>query len=184
MDLMKSTSIAEERFADTFSENIWTVVSPQQKVIHEIAKDNWKLQLTALVMGHTMAQKISVLRKLERLRSTETILQRQSFIERVISSNSSQKCAAELVRLSDLMHKINAEVLTARSSMDDMTKEAEELRTKLRTLKHVQTIEASALRDHLLMRIHDLDDRNTGLAQLHREQLQIVACFADVSRDM
>eukprot|EP00933_Yihiella_yeosuensis_P064599 TRINITY_DN6803_c0_g1_i3.p1 TRINITY_DN6803_c0_g1~~TRINITY_DN6803_c0_g1_i3.p1 ORF type:complete len:123 (-),score=28.61 TRINITY_DN6803_c0_g1_i3:147-515(-) len=111
-------------------------------------------------------------------------LQRQAFIENVISSNSSQMCAAEVIHLSDLMHQINAEVAATRSSMDETKKAAEQLRAKLRALKHVQTTEASESRDHLLWLIHDLEDENIRLAQLQREQLQIVACFAAISKDL
>ncbi|CAE8641569.1 unnamed protein product [Polarella glacialis] len=173
-DVLDGTCSDERKLANMTNDDPWAILGGSELVIHRISNSNFKLQIMAWGLSHTMSRKRSVLRKLEKLRRSETLLARQALTEKVLMSSEETAIAAELERLNHHSGLINQQAAATKDTIAHSMCLADVLRGDLRKLKFVVTVESLAKRDELLKKLDEVVQEDMRLAWLRKSQLQML----------
>eukprot|EP00931_Biecheleriopsis_adriatica_P067148 TRINITY_DN41336_c0_g1_i1.p1 TRINITY_DN41336_c0_g1~~TRINITY_DN41336_c0_g1_i1.p1 ORF type:complete len:568 (+),score=117.49 TRINITY_DN41336_c0_g1_i1:41-1744(+) len=173
-DLLASTTMDERVLANMPSDDPWAVVGESQPLIDKISNVNFKLQIMAWTLSHTMNRKLSILRKLEKLRRAECMFKRQHYIHQSVVGADKAAMHSELEKLLQQSCMINDHSKAVMEQINQNVADAQQLRDLLLTMKYAVSKKASNHRDELLMIMQDVVTRDMHLAWHRKDQLQML----------
>jgi len=172
-DLYSQRAELKDKFG-TAQDDVWKVTYEEHDAHIQLWKNTFEMQALTWKQGHTRDKQVCMMEDRWKLIHVHTMLRRQEDAEYATKAGDRSAMESLGARLEDLIAGIQNEAVSTKAKIGKVLQQANAACAKLRTFKHVQTVESDEVRDNFLLLSFIVMVEDVRLAWLRKEQLQAV----------